>query len=356
MGGKAHPRPLFDTPGMSPRLGEYVFLGSSPLNTLGAGYVAHPSVSSTASRVAGQRPRSMREVLGAYIALIKPRIIELLLVTTVPTMILAAGGWPGSSGLDGTLLILATIVGGTLAAGSANTFNMWYDRDIDAVMNRTQKRPLVTGMVSPRAAMIFAFILAAASVAWLGLLVNWLAAALALAANAMYSIGYTILLKRHTTQNIVWGGAAGCMPVLIGWAAVTNSINWIPILLFGIIFFWTPPHYWPLSIKFKQDYADAGVPMLPVTAPAPLVAWQMVAYAAAMIACSLILIPVAGMGWVYSACAVASGLWFFMLCLRLWNRAKAGERKLAAMKVFHASITYLTVLFLAVFIDPFLPF
>ncbi|WP_228760149.1 heme o synthase [Pseudactinotalea sp. HY158] len=299
---------------------------------------------------------SVRDRIGGFVALTKPRIIELLLVTTVPTMVLAAGGWPGEGALDGLLLVIATVIGGTLAAGSANTFNMWYDRDIDAIMSRTQKRPLVTGVVSPVAALVFAFVLAAASVLWLGLLVNWLAAWLALAANAMYSIGYTILLKRHTTQNIVWGGAAGCMPVLIGWAAVTDSLGWAPVLLFGIIFFWTPPHYWPLSMKFKKDYADAGVPMLPVSAPAPLVAWQMVAYAAAMIGCSLALVPVAGMGWFYGIVALAAGAWFGLLCVQLWRRARSGARKLLAMKVFHGSITYLTIVFLAVLVDPFLPF
>ena len=234
----------------------------------------HASHAAT-NRTANPNPPGWKERAGGFLALTKPRIIELLLITTVPTMIVAAQGWPGESFLHGLWLVFATVIGGALAAGSANTYNMWYDRDIDAVMSRTKKRPLVTGLITPAEALVFASILAVLSVLWLGLTVNWLAAWLALGANAMYSIGYTVFLKRHTKQNIVWGGSAGSMPVLIGWAAVTGSISWAPILLFLIIFFWTPPHYWPLSMKFKKDYADAGVPMLPVSEPAPLVAWQM---------------------------------------------------------------------------------
>ncbi|WP_269455327.1 heme o synthase [Occultella aeris] len=301
--------------------------------------------------LAGPARSGWRAKVGAYIALTKPRIIELLLVTTVPTMILAQGGFPS------WWLIIATLVGGTAAAGSANTLNMYYDRDIDALMNRTKKRPLVTGAVSPTGALIFGIALGVFSVLWLGLAVNWVAAGLAFAANIMYSVGYTILLKRHTSQNIVWGGAAGCMPVLIGWAAVTGSLDWAPFLLFGIIFFWTPPHYWPLSMKFKKDYAAAGVPMLPVVSADTRVARQMIGYTVAMIACSLALIPVAQMGLLYTVAAVAAGGWFLILCINLYRRAVAGTtRKLGAMKVFHGSITYLTLVFVALSIDPFLPF
>ena len=292
----------------------------------------------------------MRAKVRAYLALTKPRIIELLLITTVPTMILAAEGFPS------WWLIAATLVGGATAAGSANTLNMYYDRDIDAVMNRTRKRPLVTGEITPRAALVFGIVLGLFSVAWLWLTVNWVAAVLAAAANVMYSVGYTVLLKRHTRQNIVWGGAAGCMPVLIGWAAVTGSLAVAPFLLFGVIFFWTPPHYWPLSMKFKKDYRAAGVPMLPVVAADVRVAQQMIAYAGAMIACTLVLIPVAGLGWFYSVVAVAAGAWFGTACIQLYRRTAAGQtRKIGAMKVFHASITYLTVVFVALSIDPFLP-
>jgi len=309
-----------------------------------------PSVAESTTTGAVRDRLPLRTKLRAYLALTKPRIIELLLITTVPTMILAAGGFPS------WWLIIATLVGGAAAAGSANTFNMYYDRDIDAVMARTRKRPLVTGEVTPRAALVFGLLLGTFSVVWLWLTVNWVAAALAAAANIMYSYGYTVLLKRHTRQNIVWGGAAGCMPVLIGWAAVTGSLDVAPFLLFGIIFFWTPPHYWPLSMKFKKDYAAAGVPMLPVVAADTKVARQMIGYAAAMVACTLLLIPVAQMGWFYSVVAVAAGAWFGTACIQLYRRTAAGTpRKLGAMKVFHASIMYLTIVFVAISIDPFLP-
>ena len=305
-------------------------------------------------RAPGNRPAGApigwRRKVGAFVALTKPRIIELLLITTVPTMMVAADGWPG------LWLVLATVVGGALAAGSANAYNMWWDRDIDAVMKRTRKRPLVTGDVTPVQAVVFASVLAVASVLWLGLLVNWVAAWLALAANVMYSVGYTMLLKRHTSQNIVWGGAAGCMPVLIGWAAVTGGLDWTPVLLFGMIFFWTPPHYWPLSMKFKDDYAAAGVPMLPVVADNTTVARQIVLYAAAMVACTLALVPVGGLGWFYAAVAVAAGAWFMVVSIRLQRRAASGVRKIEAMSVFHGSITYLTIVFVALAIDPLLPF
>ena len=286
----------------------------------------------------------------AYVALTKPRIIELLLVTTIPTMFLAADGWPG------LWLVIATLIGGAAAAGSANTFNMIFDRDIDRLMNRTKQRPLVTGIVSVRAATVFAFALGAIAFGWFGLLVNWPSAWLSFAAIAMYVVGYTLLLKRRTSQNIVWGGAAGCMPVLIGWSAVTGTLAWPALVLFGIIFFWTPPHYWPLSMRFKQDYARAEVPMLPVVASDVKVAWQILGYGAAMVATSLILVPVASMTWVYAVIAAAAGVWFLWPCVTLLSRARNPERgKPAAMKVFHASITYLTVVFVAVAIDPFLP-
>jgi protoheme IX farnesyltransferase len=324
--------------------------------TAGTAHAAPADVAPTLPAVGGsgvptvQRPAGWRRKIGAYVALMKPRIIELLLVTTIPTMILAADGWPG------TWLVIATVIGGTLAAGSANAFNMWWDRDIDAVMQRTRKRPLVTGEVSAVEAVVFASLLAVASVLWLGFFTTWFAAWLALAANVMYSVGYTMLLKRHTSQNIVWGGAAGCMPVLIGWAAVTGRLDWAPVLLFGVIFFWTPPHYWPLSMKFKDDYAAAGVPMLPVVANPTTVARQIIWYAVAMVACTLALVPVGGLGWFYSAVAVITGAWFLTVCIRLYRRTAAGVRKVDAMSVFHTSISYLSVLFVAVAIDPLLPF
>ncbi|HEY0218004.1 MAG TPA: heme o synthase [Cellulomonas sp.] len=298
---------------------------------------------------AGRGARA-RQHAGAYLALTKPRVIELLLVTTLPTMVLAQGGFPS------VWLILATLVGGAAAAGSANVLNCYLDRDIDQVMNRTRRRPLVTGEITPRAALVFGLVLGVASLAWLALAVNTASALLTAAAILIYVVGYTMILKRRTPQNIVWGGAAGCMPVLIGWSAVTGGISWAPVLLFGVIFFWTPPHYWPLSIKFRRDYAAAGVPMLPVVAADTKVAREMILYTIAMIACTLLLVPVAGMTWVYAVVALALGLWFLALCIGLYRRAQDPSRgKLHAMKVFHGSITYLTLLSIAIAVDVFLP-
>jgi protoheme IX farnesyltransferase len=283
----------------------------------------------------------------AFVALTKPRIIELLLVTTVPTMILAAGGLPSLWN------VLATLVGGTLAAASANTLNCYFDRDIDVLMHRTAHRPLVTGEVTPREALIFGSALGVLSVVWLTTTVNLLSALLALAAILFYVVVYTLGLKRRTPQNIVWGGAAGCMPVLIGWAAVTDSLTWAPLVLFGVIFFWTPPHYWPLSLRFKDDYTAAGVPMLPVVAEPRAVSRQIVLYSWAMVACSLLLVPVADTGWVYAVSATLLGAGFLVSAHRLHARAVRGERAMAAMKLFHLSITYLSLLFLAVAVSPF---
>nr|WP_281287996.1 heme o synthase [Humibacillus xanthopallidus] len=287
-------------------------------------------------------------VLGQYVSLMKPRIIELLLITTIPVMFLAQQGVPN------LWLVVATVVGGTLSAGSANTLNCYIDRDIDAVMHRTSNRPLVTGTVSPRGALLFGVALAVVSTVWLGVLVNWLSAWLALAALLFYVFGYTLLLKRRTAQNIVWGGAAGCMPVLIGWSAVTGSVSWSALILFMVIFFWTPPHYWPLSLRYKDDYATAHVPMLPVVERFVVVAKQIVAYSWAMVLTSLALIPVQSMGWVYTVAAVVSGGLFLAEAHRLLSRARAGvaEDALRPMRLFHFSITYLTILFVGVALDP----
>ena len=258
--------------------------------------------------------------MGAYVALTKPRIIELLLVTTIPTMVLAADGWPGA------WLMLWTLIGGAMSAGGANAFNSYLDRDIDAIMKRTKNRPLVTGAVSSVRALIFAWVLSVVSTVWFWFVVDSpLAAVLSVLAILGYVVGYTMMLKRRTPQNIVWGGAAGCMPVLIGWAAVTQSLAWTPVLLFLIIFFWTPPHYWPLSMKFTGDYREAHVPMLPVVASPRRVAHRDGAYTIAMIATTLLLVPVAGMTWVYLAVAVGSGAWFLAGCLRLLARARAAQ-------------------------------
>jgi heme o synthase len=284
----------------------------------------------------------------AYIALTKPRVIELLLITTVPVMMLAARGIPN------LWLVLATLVGGSLSAGSANAFNCYIDRDIDRIMKRTSSRPLVTGELRDAQALGFAWITGAASVLWLGLLVNWLAAALSLGAILFYVLVYTLLLKRRTPQNIVWGGIAGCMPVLIGWAAVTGSLDWAPFVLFGIVFLWTPPHYWPLSMRYRDDYQSAHVPMLAVVRGRTVVGLQVVLYAWATVVCSLILVPVAHMGPLYAVVAVLSGVWFIAEAHNLYSTAiRHGEVK--PMRVFHSSISYLTLVFLAVGIDPLLP-
>nr|WP_084328111.1 heme o synthase [Intrasporangium oryzae] len=300
------------------------------------------------SALHGPDGSGLRFLVGQYISLMKPRIIELLLITTIPVMFLAEGGVPP------LLLVLYTLVGGTLSAGAANTLNCYIDRDIDAVMHRTSKRPLVTGTVTPRGALAFGSALAVVSTVWLGLLVNWLSAWLALAALVFYVFGYTLLLKRRTAQNIVWGGAAGCMPVLIGWSAVTGTVSWSAFILFMVIFFWTPPHYWPLSMRYKDDYATAHVPMLPVVERFVVVAKQIVAYSWAMVLTSLALIPVGDVGWVYTVAAVVSGVLFLAEAHRLLGRAKAGagEDVLKPMRLFHFSITYLTVLFVGVALDP----
>jgi protoheme IX farnesyltransferase len=294
-------------------------------------------------------PRSIRRTVSAYVALTKPRVIELLLVTTAPVMILAANGLPS------IWLVLATLLGGALSAGSAGAFNMYIDRDIDRVMDRTKKRPLVTGEVSDRAALIFAYTLGVISIVWLGLTTNWLAAALSLGAILFYVVIYTLVLKRRTEQNIIWGGIAGCFPVLIGWSAVTGSLDWPPLILFLVVFLWTPAHYWPLSMKYRADYAAADVPMLAVVRDRTMVGSQVVLYAWATVAASLLLIPVGSMGILYAAVAVLSGGWFIVESHRLYGRAVRGEEA-APMRVFHASITYLTLLFVAVGVDPLLPF
>jgi protoheme IX farnesyltransferase len=302
-----------------------------------------------AASAAAARPHSLGRTIRAYIALTKPRVLELLLVTTVPVMILAQGGLPD------IWLVLATVLGGSMSAGSAAAFNMYLDRDIDAHMQRTVNRPLVTGEVSPRGALIFAWTLAAASTVWLWLTTNWLAAVLSAGAIFFYVVIYTMILKRRTEQNIVWGGIAGCFPVLIGWTAVTGSLSWTPMILFALVFLWTPPHYWPLSMKYKDQYEEVDVPMLGATRSGSQVGLQVILYAWATVACSLLLIPVADMGLVYSVSAIVFGGWFVYESHRLYNRAVRGTEP-RPMRVFHASITYLTLLFVAIAIDPLLPF
>ncbi len=281
----------------------------------------------------------------AYLALMKPRVIELLLVTTAPVMVLAARGVPD------LWLILGTLAGGALSAGSANAFNMYIDRDIDMLMARTKARPIVTGEITPRAALVFAVTIGLASLVVLAIVANLLAAALSLAAILFYVFVYTLLLKRRTEQNIVWGGIAGCFPVLIGWAAVTGEISFTPWILFVVVFLWTPAHYWPLSLRYADDYAAASVPMLSVLRPKVAVGLQVTLYAWATVVASLVLIPVAPMGTVYTVVAVLAGGWFLVETHLLYSRSLAG-RDSNAMRVFHASNTYLTALFIAVAIDP----
>ena len=292
---------------------------------------------------------SVTDRVRAHVALTKPRIVELLLATALPTAFLAAGGLPP------LVPTLGVLIGGTLAAGAANTFNSVYDRDIDAVMRRTIHRPAAMGVVSVRAGIVQGVLLAVVSAVVLLLMANLLAAVLALVAIAFYAVGYTMLLKRRTPQNIVWGGAAGCMPVLISWAAITGSLSWTPVVLFMVVFFWTPPHYWPLAMRFRDDYAAAGVPMLPVVRPDTVVARHIVIYAYVMVATSLVLVPVAPMGWVYAVGAVALGAAFIAQAHLLQRRVLRAPQDVprTAMRLFHGSITYLALLFLLVAIDPF---
>jgi protoheme IX farnesyltransferase len=280
--------------------------------------------------------------VGAYVALTKPRIIELLLVTTLPTMVVAQRGVPP------VWLMAATLVGGALAAGGANAINMVVDRDIDRLMNRTKNRPLVTGAMTPTAALFFALSLEVAAFVELWLAVNLLSAALAISATFFYVFVYTLWLKRRSSQNIVIGGAAGAVPVLVGWAAVTDSLAWAPVVLFAIIFIWTPPHFWSLAVRYREDYAAADVPMLPVVASMKRTATEIVYYTVALVAVSFLLGPVAHLGWIYMLTAAVLGVGFLYNATRLWGLAQKGQvTGRDAMKVFGYSITYLTVLFVA---------
>lgn len=300
-------------------------------------------------RDATRRPKiGLRRKLKGFFLLTKPQVIELLLVTTAPTMIFAAGEFPS------IWLILHTMIGGAMAAGGAGAFNCYIDREADRLMKRTEKRPLVTGEITDREGLIFAWALSIVAIAYLTILVNPLSGALGLAAILLYVVFYSLILKRRTAQNIVWGGIAGCMPVFIGWAAVENKLSFSSLVLFVLIFLWTPPHYWPLSMKYAEDYQRAGIPMLGAIASAKAVSVQVVLYAWATVICSLLLIPVGGAGWVYGLTALVSGAWLIWKCHRLHQLALAEEAtSRTAMVVFHASITYLTLVFVALAIDPF---
>jgi len=295
-----------------------------------------------------QEPSSFISVFKSYVSLTKPRIIELLLVTTVPTMFLASNGWPN------WYLVLATLVGGALAAGGANALNNVVDRDIDALMDRTAHRPLVTGQVSVRGALALGIILSLLSVIWLVSQVNILSALFAASAIVFYVCVYTLLLKRRTSSNIVWGGAAGCFPVLIGWSAVTNSISLAPIVLFLIVFWWTPPHYWPLSMQYRKDYENAGIPMLPVVADRKKVASQIAIYSWIMVATTFVLPLVSDLSIVYLVGAVILNVVFMREVYALKNRAQSDDLEINPMKLFHWSITWLALLFFLIGLDPLL--
>jgi protoheme IX farnesyltransferase len=293
---------------------------------------------------------TVRDIVGAYVGLTKPRVIELLLLTTVPVMFFAQRGIPP------LWLVVATVVGGTLSAGSANVLNCVYDRDIDEQMRRTRRRALPRHMVTPRAALVFGLSLMVLSTLVLGLFVNWLSAGLSLAACAFYLFGYTMLLKRRTTQNIVWGGLAGCFPTLIGWTAVTNDLAWAPVVLFLVVFFWTPPHTWALAMRYREDYALVDVPMLPVVKDAQGVARPIVAYSWVMVATSLVLWPVAGTGLLYPIAASVLGAGFLVEAHLMWKRARTSNDlvDVKPMRLFHWSNMYLSLLFVAVALDPLL--
>jgi protoheme IX farnesyltransferase len=291
-------------------------------------------------------------VVAAYVGLTKPRVIELLLLTTVPVMFFAQRGIPPLG------LVVATVLGGTLSAGSANALNCVYDRDIDEQMRRTRRRALPRHIVSPAAALVFGLVLAVVSTLVLSLFVNWLSAALALAASAFYLFVYTMVLKRRTTQNIVWGGLAGCFPALIGWTAVTGELAWPPVVLFLVVFFWTPPHTWALAMRYREDYAAVDVPMLPVRKPGVEVARQIVLYSYAMVAVSLLLWPIADTGPVYPVAAAVLGALFLVEAHLMWSRARRGDELsvIKPMRLFHWSNMYLSLLFVAVALDPLLTF
>jgi len=278
-------------------------------------------------------------VMAAYLALTKPRIIELLLITTVPSMVLAAGGWPG------WWLVINTLLGGTLSAGGANALNNWFDRDIDEVMRRTRRRPLPRHRIEPVAALRFGVALGVAGFVWLWVFTTLVAAVISTAALLFYVIVYTAGLKRRTVQNIVIGGAAGAAPALVGWAAVRDEVGLAAWILFAVVFYWTPPHFWALAIRYQDDYAAAGVPMLPVVRGVEATTRSMLTYSGTMVLISLMLVPVAGMGWVYLLAAAGTGAWF------LWETFRVRLDPSRAMKLFTASTVYLSLVFAAVIVD-----
>ena len=284
---------------------------------------------------------SLKERIFGFIALMKLRVVELLLITTVPTMVVAEEGLPS------LWLIIATLFGGTLAAGGANAINMFIDRDIDKLMERTKGRPLVTGVLSPRSALIFAISIEILAFIWLWAFVNLLSAFLAVAACLFYVFVYSLWLKRSSTSNIVIGGAAGAVPVLIGWSSVTNSLDWPPVILFLLIFLWTPPHFWALAIRYREDYSNANVPMLPVIEGTKVTGYRMVLYAFQVWAISLIFVPVADMGLIYLISAILLGAIFTFFSFQVMIR----PTQKSAMRLFGFSISYITILFTLIAVD-----
>ncbi len=289
----------------------------------------------------GDKPVAQRSKVGSYIALTKPRIVELLLLITIPTMVLAQRGWPS------IWLIVWTFVGGWLAAAGANAINMYIDRDIDKLMERTKNRPLATGAIRPRNALVFAITLEVVAFGILFAGANLLAACLAMSATAFYVFVYSLWLKRSSKQNIVIGGAAGAVPVLVGWAAVTNSLGWAPVVLFVIIFLWTPPHFWALAIRHTEDYRAAGVPMLPVVASMKETIRSMIAYSVVLTVSTLVLVPVANLGLIYGITALVFGVAFVIGTIALGSNPTEAR----SMRLFSFSITYVSAIFLALTLD-----
>jgi protoheme IX farnesyltransferase len=317
------------------------FLVSLYADRLEASVDAHPSTGRRADDPAPVAATPL-DTLRAYVALTKPRIIELLLVTTIPTMVLAQRGIPSP------WLVVAVVLGGTLAAGGANAINQYVDRDIDDLMRRTRRRPLPRGAVTPSAALRFGIALSILSFVWMWATVNLLSALLAASAIGFYVFVYTLWLKRSTPQNIVIGGAAGCVPVLIAWAAVTGTVGVPAIVLFAIVFYWTPPHFWALALRYKGDYATARVPMMPVVRGEAETARQIVLYSLLLVAVSLLLFPAAGMGLIYLATAIVLGVLFVVYAVRVQRHVADGR---AAIGLFRFSISYLTLLFAAIAVD-----
>jgi len=289
----------------------------------------------------GDKPVAQRSKVGSYIALTKPRIVELLLVITIPTMVLAQRGWPS------VWLMVWTFVGGWLDAAGANAINMYIDRDIDKLMERTKNRPLATGVIQPRNALVFAITLEVVAFVILFAGANLLAACLAMSATAFYVFVYSLWLKRSSKQNIVIGGAAGAVPVLVGWAAVTNSLGWAPVVLFVIIFLWTPPHFWALAIRHTEDYRAAGVPMLPVVASMKETIRSMIAYSVVLTVSTLVLVPVANLGLIYGITALVFGVAFVIGTIALGSNPTEAR----SMRLFSFSITYVSAIFLALTLD-----